>query len=103
MRFAYDRDANALAISLRDGAVAQTVEFDSGTLVDLDENDEILTIEVINPGRRWPLDEIAADYPISDDDLRVLRKMFAGSGRSYAFTQPVAFTSDNRDVELVGV
>lgn len=103
MKFAYDNDANALAITLRADAVARTVQFDPGTLVDLDAEDRIVTIEVINPGRRWPLDAIAADYPINDDDLRVLREMFAGSGRSYAFTQPVAFTSDNRDVELVSV
>lgn len=57
------------AITLRDGAVAQTVEFESGTLVDLDENDEILMIEVISPARHWPLDEIGATYTIDDDDL----------------------------------
>ena len=73
MRFAYDSDANALAVTLGDGAVAQTVEFDSGTLVDLDENGEILTIEVISPARQWPLEEIASAYAIvGDQEKRVL-------------------------------
>lgn len=100
MRFDYDSDANALAISLREGTVARTEQIDSGTLVDLDASDHLLTIEVLSPARRWPLDQIADRYGIGDADLRVLRAMFTGRG-AYAFTKPAVVTSDNREVELV--
>lgn len=102
MRFSYDQDANALAVGFGGGPVDHTIEFDSGTLVDVDASGRVVTIEVINPARRWPLDEIVADFEFDENDVRVLRDMFAGSGRTYAFTQPVAVASDDRDLELVG-
>jgi uncharacterized protein YuzE len=101
MTFTYDNDANALAIGFGTGTVAQTIEYDSGTLVDVDADGQIVTIEVINPARRWPLDEIAADFEVGEDVLRVLRHMFGGSGRTYAFTQPVGVASDDRELDLV--
>lgn len=80
----------------------RTIEFDTGTLVDVDESNNIVTIEVISPARRWPLDEIAATFEIDEASLRVLREMFAGSRRTYAFTRLVPVESADRDLELIG-
>lgn len=71
----YDTEASALAIRLSEGPVSRTVEVEPGTLVDIDTGGRVLMIEVINPGRRWALDEIAERFPLSDADLAVLRGM----------------------------
>jgi uncharacterized protein YuzE len=103
MRFAYDSEANALAITFADDPVAKTVEVDPGTLVDLGAGGELLTIEVISPARQWPLEEIAATYAITEENLRVLREMFAGGRQgTYAFTQQAHVAGGDRDMELVG-
>lgn len=81
MKLAYDHEADALAIRLADGIVDRTVEVASGTLVDVDATGRVLTIEVIHPKRRWPLDEVLARFPISRDDAAMLRGMWSSGGR----------------------
>jgi uncharacterized protein YuzE len=78
MRLLYDHEADALTIKLADGIVDRTVEVDSGTLVDLDAAGCVLTIEVIHPGRRWPLAEVLARFPIDPDDAKMLQGMWTG-------------------------
>ncbi len=75
----YDLDAGALYIKVdgERGKVARTVEIDTGTLVDLDASGRIAGIEVIQPARSWPLDEILGRFSVGDDDERELRAYFA--------------------------
>lgn len=61
-----DTVADALYLQIRRGRVARTEELDSGTLVDLDTYGDPLGIEVIHPGRAWPLDEFLQRYNVSD-------------------------------------
>lgn len=76
MQLIYDNEADALAIELADGIVDHTVEIDSGTLVDVDSAGRVLTIEVIQPARRWPLDQVVSQFPIAPADLAMLRAIW---------------------------
>lgn len=72
MRLAYDAQADALYITLReleDGEyVASTCEIDDSTMVDEDAAGGIIGIEVLSPNRPWPLPEILRGWEISDED-----------------------------------
>jgi len=82
VRFSYDQEADALAISVRDDRlVARTIQVDQGTLVDVDENGVAVVIEVLRPARSWPIDEIIEQYGIDEDDAHVLRSMWEANGR----------------------
>ncbi len=81
MKLTYDMEADALVARLAEGAVARTVEVDSGTLVDVDAAGHVLTIEVLHPARRWPLDEVLDRFPIAPADAAMLRGMWAGEER----------------------
>lgn len=75
----YDLDAGALYIKLteRHRQVARTAQLDSGTMVDLDSDGYVLGIEVIQPGRDWPLSEILDRFTVADYDAAELRAYFA--------------------------
>lgn len=78
-----DLDAGALYIELTESAAAaRTVEVDSGTMVDLDAGGHVIGIEVINPDRPWPLDEILERFDIPPRDARELRAYFPAAPRS---------------------
>jgi uncharacterized protein YuzE len=76
MRFEFDADANALEITLAEGFSARTVEIDTGTLVDVDEHGTPLSIEVLQPTRAWPLDEILDRFEIDAGAAAVLRALW---------------------------
>jgi uncharacterized protein YuzE len=78
VKLIYDNEADALAIRLADGIVDRTVEVEPGTLVDVDAAGAVLVIEVIQPARRWPLDEVLARFEIEDADAAVLRGIQGG-------------------------
>lgn len=90
LSFDYDRDADALAISiLSDRIVARTLEIDPGTLVDLDEHGGLVAIEVIRPNRRWPVDEILDRFDVPDDAEAMLRSLWE-TNKPYPFAEPLA-------------
>jgi uncharacterized protein YuzE len=89
VKFQYDQEADALMISLKDGLVARSEEIDSGTLLDLDEHGNLLAIEVLRPARAWPLEEILAAHPLSDQDCQTLRAL-CSTGR-YPFARELEF------------
>jgi uncharacterized protein YuzE len=63
MKVQYDQAADALYITLAEGVqVSRTVQIDAGTLVDLDRFGNVRGIEVVRPGRTWPLDEILSRF-----------------------------------------
>jgi uncharacterized protein YuzE len=75
MQLIYDNDADALEIALRDGIVCRTVQIDAGTLVDVNEHGQVLSLEFIRPARPWPLDDILGRFEIDDRDAEQLRAM----------------------------
>jgi uncharacterized protein YuzE len=87
MKVHYDQTADALYITLaEDTPVSRTVQIDSGTLVDLDRFGHVRGIEVIRPGRTWPLDEILSRFPVAEVDAHLLRELQAQpNSRPYAF------------------
>jgi uncharacterized protein YuzE len=89
LSFDYDRDADALAIRLGGGIVVRTVDIDAGTLVDLDAQGGLVAIEVIQPRRPWPLDEILNEYDVPEDAEAVLRSLWEGN-KPYPFAEPLA-------------
>lgn len=91
MRIAYDSQADALEIVVREGLVARTRELDAGTLIDVDEHGCLLSIEVIRPARDWPVEEILAEYQVAPEDARTLRRIVGTEIRfSSVETEPVA-------------
>ena len=72
----YDLDAHALYIELVDRQAARTEQVDAGTLVDLDLAGNVIGIEVINPDRSWPLEEILQRFAIPEEDACELRAYF---------------------------
>lgn len=76
IRQSYDLDADALYVKLADQKVARTAEIDEGTLVNLDADDNIVGIEVIQPERQWPLDEILRSFGVSPEQALELRTYF---------------------------
>lgn len=76
MHFSYDLEANALYIGMTPTPRAAKTRFiDSGTLVDLDADGTVIGIEIINPLRQWPLDEICNQYGLAPEQ-RKLAEMF---------------------------
>lgn len=78
MKLSVDTTADAMYIELADrsGKVARTVAIDDRTNVDLDAEGTLLGIEVIAPGRFWPLAEILARYEVSRDDQAMIMALY---------------------------
>jgi uncharacterized protein YuzE len=84
MTFDYDKQADALDITLSAGVVMRTVQIDPGTLIDLDAGGNVLSIELIHPARGWPLEELVAAYPLDPDDVTMLRSLWT-KGEPFPF------------------
>ena len=54
MEITYDKDADAMYIELRQGKFEKNKIIDDLTIVDLDENDNILGIEILDVSKRIP-------------------------------------------------
>lgn len=78
MRSSYDLSADAAYFEFagRDGGVARTVDIDGSTMVDLDADGNLLGIEVLSPGRAWPLARILREYELSDEDATALMQAY---------------------------
>ena len=85
MKISYDAQVSALYVTLADGRVARTVALDDGTNADEDAGGKLLGIEVLNPGRAWPLAQILRDYEVSGDNAHMLM-----SGYPFACSVKVA-------------
>lgn len=98
MNFSYDSQVDTLDIRVRDGAlVARTEQLDTGTLVDVDERGNVVSIEIIHPARRWPLDEILERFTMDEESAEVLRSLWR-EPNSYPFNKPTELSAG----ELVG-
>lgn len=87
----YDHDADALYIRLLEGrSVARSEHIEAGTLVDLDEHGAVVGIEILQPGRPWPIDELARRYGLEDETRRMLSSLMAeeGDGHRFRFGPP---------------
>jgi uncharacterized protein YuzE len=91
MKVAYDQQANALYIELGTAEVSRTIQIDAGTLVDLDSRGRLLGIELIRPGRPWPLPAILSRFPVDPADARLLRLLerAAGDAGTFSYAAPV--------------
>jgi len=76
IRSTYDLSVDALYLRVSDAPVARTVDLDPGTLADLDESGALVGVEVLRPGRTWPLAELLRRYDLTDEDEALLRAMF---------------------------
>jgi len=59
MKIEYDKDADALYIEFSKGEFAKNKKIDNDTIIDLDDNDNILGIEIINVSKRLSKDFIS--------------------------------------------
>ena len=60
MKIEYDKDADAVYIELSSGVFAKNKKIDNDTILDLDENDNILGIEIINVSKRLSKDFLSS-------------------------------------------
>ena len=73
----YSETADALYIYLKPGiSPTRGEEVDSATIVDLDDSDNVVGIEVLNPARDWPLEIIAERYGLDLADHLQLRMLW---------------------------
>lgn len=72
MNFKYSQTADAIYIQLKDGLVVRTDSVDEGTLVDIDASGAAIGIEIINPARHWPVDEVTTKYNVSSHNRKLL-------------------------------
>lgn len=73
MRLDFDTKAGALSFEVSNEPVARTVSLDHGTLIDLDAAGNVVALEVLNPERPWPADQI-----LGFDDPTGLIRLFVG-------------------------
>ncbi|MBS3074983.1 DUF2283 domain-containing protein [Candidatus Pacearchaeota archaeon] len=59
MKIEYDKYADAVYIEFSKGEFAKNKKIDNDTIIDLDENDNILGIEIINVSKRLSKDFIS--------------------------------------------
>lgn len=101
MELFYDNDADALDIQLLEGAdVVRTVTVDAGTLVDLDERGRLVSIEVIRPARRWPLDTILAQWAVEDEVAAMLRALWR-EPNSYPFAEQGQRSAASSEAQVI--
>lgn len=79
MRLSYDIEADALTVALADGVVAQSIEVEPGTIVDVDAENRVLTIEVVRRIRPWPLAGIFTRFDFSPRDRAMLMGIANGT------------------------
>ena len=72
IRVRHDLAAGALYIALTEGEFSCTREVGPDVMVDLDLRWRVLGIEVLCPGRPWPLAEILARYKVDEQDREEL-------------------------------
>lgn len=75
MYYSYDLQADALYVGFVPAMATETRAIDEGTLVDVDDQGRIIGIEVINPARQWPFDQICEKYNLTAEQ-RQLVEMF---------------------------
>lgn len=84
MRIDYDRDADAIYVSLTEMPVARTEKVDDLTLVDVDDDGTPVGVEILNARHVWPIDEVLTRYHVDDLNKAQLRAYFHGGGMSVA-------------------
>jgi uncharacterized protein YuzE len=88
VKLQYSQTANALYIEfIADARAARTEEIDRGTLVDLDPEGRVIGIEVLNPARPWPLNEIEERFPLEMVDALALRALWRENA-PYPYASP---------------
>lgn len=59
MEIIYNKDADALYIRLKEGIVKINKKVNDGVILDIDENDNVLSIELLFVSEKIPLDSLA--------------------------------------------
>lgn len=70
----YDRDADALYVTLRDGVRTRTIEVDEATYVDIDGDGQALGLEFLYPAMGINLDPVVGRF-----ELHAQRHAIAGA------------------------
>lgn len=59
MEITYDKDADAMYIKFINGRFSKNQKIDDLTMIDLDENGQILGIELLDASKRMSLDSLS--------------------------------------------
>lgn len=100
LRLEYDGRADALYIYLDDAIVARTIAIEAGTALDVDEHGRPVGVEIIRPGREWPIGEIINAAPFDDDMVDAL-KGAANHRDAYLSPGQVSTTSQRWHLEML--
>ena len=94
MKFSYDYTADALYIKITDSLVDQTHQIDSGTMVDVDNFGRVVGIEVLQPARAWPLEDIKSQYNLTTNEKAILDSLWSQVTHTpYPFARPLMASS----------
>jgi len=59
MEISYDKEADAMFIRFSRGEFAKNKKIDDFTIIDLDKDDNILTIELLEVSKRIPIESLS--------------------------------------------
>ena len=94
MKLAYDYTADALYIELSGSLVDQTYQLDAGTMVDLDNLGKVVGIEVLQPAREWPLEDIKSRFELDGIAKAVIDALWGQTPcKPYPFARPLGVTA----------
>ncbi|MDP9797569.1 uncharacterized protein YuzE [Catenuloplanes nepalensis] len=79
----HDREADAVYVTLAHGAPVRTVEFDPGTVVDVDAAGNPIGIEILRPCREWPLAAISERFALNAATVDTLASIADGFRRPF--------------------
>jgi len=59
MEISYDKEADAMYIEFRKGEFSKNKKIDDFTIIDLDKDDNILSIELLDVSKRIPIESLS--------------------------------------------
>ena len=95
MKIRYTASADAIYIELSDALIVRTDHIEPGTLVDVDGSGQAVGIELLQPARQWPLDEVVDQYQLSKEDSQILSNWWGasdGTARPFPITDKLLVT-----------
>lgn len=83
MRYRYLDEEDVLYVEVKTGTSSRQELIDNGTVVDLDENGQLLGIEIVSPQSDWPAEEVIDRFRLQTEEAEYLREL---ARQAFAFS-----------------